>query len=250
MASKRKSAPQRKSKPAPKKPGALHDKHFPGESAGYRKARNVLLRSEIELRRQVERVAAARRKLPLGGTMREDYVFEEGSADIADTTTVSRVRLSELFGDKDTLVAYSFMYGPAMGKACPMCTSMLDGLSGQARHVAQRASLVVIAKSPIERIRAYARERGWSGLRLLSSANNAYNRDYFGEGADGSQWPSLNVFVRRNGKIHHFYHTELLFPPSDPGQNHRHVDMIWPLWNLLDFTPEGRGKDWFPKLAY
>jgi predicted dithiol-disulfide oxidoreductase (DUF899 family) len=250
MASKRKSAPQRKSKPAPKKPGALHDKHFPGESAGYRKARNILLRSEIELRRQVERVASARRKLPLGGTMREDYAFEEGTADIADTTTVRRVRLSELFGDKDTLVAYSFMYGPAMAKACPMCTSMLDGLSGQARHVAQRASLVVIAKSPIERIRAYARQRGWSGLRLLSSANNTYNRDYYGEGADGSQWPSLNVFVRRNGQIYHFYHTELLFPPAEPGQNHRHVDMIWPLWNLLDYTPEGRGKDWYPKLAY
>jgi predicted dithiol-disulfide oxidoreductase (DUF899 family) len=249
MAKKTKSKPRRASNGS-RKASALHDKHFPGESAAYRKARNGLLRSEIELRRQIESVATARRKLPLGGTVPEDYIFEEGAADIADTMTARRVRLSELFGDKDTLVAYSFMYGPAMAKACPMCTSMLDGLSGQAPHVAQRASLVVIAKSPIERIRAYARERGWSGLRLLSSAGNTYNRDYKGEGTDGSQWPSLNVFVRRNGKIHHFYHTELLFPPAEPGQNHRHVDMIWPLWNLLDYTPEGRGKDWFPKLNY
>ncbi len=158
--------------------------------------------------------------------------------------------MSELFGDKDTLVAYSFMYGPAMAKACPMCTSMLDGLNGQAPHIGQRVSLVVIAKSPLERIRAFARERGWSKLRLLSSAENTYNRDYYGEGPDGSQWPSLNVFVRQNGEIRHFYHTELLFPPAEPGQNHRHVDMIWPLWNLLDYTPGGRGKDWFPKLGY
>lgn len=250
MTSKRKSTARRKSKPAAKKPFGLHDKHFPGESAAYRKARNVLLRSEIELRRDIERVAAARRKLPLGGTVLDDYAFEEGAADIANTTTVRRVRLSELFGDKDTLVAYSFMYGPAMAKACPMCTSILDGMDGQANHVRQRVSFVVIAKSPVERIRAHARERGWSRLRLLSSANNAYNRDYFGEGADGSQWPSLNVFVRRNGKIHHFYHTELLFPPAEPGQNHRHVDMIWPLWNLLDYTPEGRGKDWYPRINY
>jgi predicted dithiol-disulfide oxidoreductase (DUF899 family) len=227
-----------------------HDKRFPGESAEYRRARDELLRQELELRRVTERVAAARRKLPLGGEVKEDYVFEEGAADLADTKTSRSVRLSELFGDKDTLVLYSFMYGPAMPQACPMCTSMLDGLSGQAQHVNQRASLAVVAKSPLERIRAYARERGWTGLRLLSSAGNTYNRDYFGEGPDGSQWPSLNVFVRRNGKVHHFYHTELLFAQADPGQNNRHVDSIWPLWNVLDFTPEGRGTDWYPKLRY
>jgi predicted dithiol-disulfide oxidoreductase (DUF899 family) len=228
----------------------LHDKRFPGESADYRKARDELLRFEMELRRSTERVAEARRKLPLGGAVREDYVFEEGAADLADTSAVQRVRLSELFGDKDTLVAYSFMYGPQMPAACPMCTSMLDGLDGEAQHVAQRVSLVVIAKSPLDRIRAYARQRGWTRLRLLSSAGNTYNRDYFGEGPDGSQWPSLNVFVRRNGTIHHFYHTELLFAQAEPGQNNRHVDSIWPLWNVLDFTPEGRGKDWYPKLSY
>ncbi|HEY8267254.1 MAG TPA: DUF899 family protein [Xanthobacteraceae bacterium] len=250
MAKKPRRKPKRTSNGSPRKAFALHDKHFPGESAGYRKARNALLRSEIELRRQIESVAAARRRLPLGGTLPEDYAFEEGAADIADTTTVRRVRLSELFGDKNTLVAYSFMYGPAMAKACPMCTSILDGLDGQYDHIRQRVSFVVIAKSPIERIRDHARERSWSQLRLLSSANNPYNSDYQGERADGSQWPSLNVFVRRNGQTRHFYQTELLLTPAEPGQNNRHVDMIWPLWNMLDYTPEGRGKDWYPKLAY
>ena len=107
----------------------------------------------------------------------------------------------------------------------------------------------MVAKSPIQRIRAVARERGWNHLRLLSSAGNTYNHDYQGENEKGDQLPSLNVFARRDGKIHHFFNTELLFAPSEPGQDGRHVDLIWPLWNLLDFTPEGRGTDWRPKLS-
>lgn len=216
---------------------------FPNEPKPYRAARNRLLRAEIALRRQVEKVAAMRRRLPAGGKLPQDYVFEEGEP-------ARRIKLSELFGDRDTLVAYSFMYGPNMAKACPMCTSMLDGLNGNAPHIAQRTNLVVIAKSPLARVLGFARGRGWSNLRLLSSAGNDYNRDYRGEGPDGAQWPMLNVFVRRRGAIRHFYGTELLFAKAEPGQNNRHVDMLWPLWNLLDFTPEGRGRDWYPKLQY
>ena len=107
-----------------------------------------------------------------------------------------------------------------------------------------------MAKSPIERIREFARSRGWKNLRLLSSASNSYNADYRGENEKGNQMPSLNVFARRNGKIFHAYNTELLFAPQEPGQDGRHVDMIWPVWNMFDFTPEGRGTDWHPKLSY
>ena len=216
---------------------------FPNETKTYRGARDKLLRAEMALRKRVEQVAAMRRKLPAGGKVPEDYAFEEGEP-------ARRVRLSELFGERDTLVAYSFMYGPRMAKACPMCTSMLDGLDGNSPHIAQRANLVVIAQSPLARMLEFARARGWSNLRLLSSAGSGYNRDYHGEAPDGSQLPMLNVFVRRKGAIRHFYGTELLFAKAEPGQNNRHVDMIWPLWNLLDFTPEGRGKDWYPKLEY
>ena len=216
---------------------------FPNEPKPYRAARNRLLRAEIALRRQSEKVAALRRRLPAGGMVPQDYVFEEGDPP-------RQVKLSELFGDRDAVVAYSFMYGPKMAKACPMCTSMLDGLNGNAPHIAQRANLVVIAKSPLARVLEFARGRGWSNLRLLSSAGNDYNRDYRGEGPEGAQLPMLNVFVRRRGAIRHFYGTELLFAKAEPGQNNRHVDAIWPLWNLLDFTPEGRGKDWYPKLQY
>lgn len=228
----------------------MHSNRFPNESDQYRQARNELLKEELELRRHVERVAAQRRRLPVGGEVNEDYLFEEGGSTLADETTVRSVRLSELFGDRDTLLVYSFMYGPAMAKACPMCTSLLDGLNGQAAHIRQRAAFAVVAKSPIKRLRGYARERAWDELRLLSSAKNSYNRDYFGESADGSQETMMNVFVRRDGKVLHFYGSELRFEPADAGQNPRHVDMLWPLWNTLDLTPEGRGSDFYPKLSY
>jgi predicted dithiol-disulfide oxidoreductase (DUF899 family) len=210
-----------------------------------------LLQGEIDLRRRVEEVAALRRQLPLGGEIPEDYVFEECPADLDAPLTVRQVALSQLFqSGKDTLVIYSFMFGPKMKAACPMCSSIIDALNSTAIHATQRLSLAVVAKSPLERVRSFARERGWSRLRLLSSAGNNYNRDYYGENAEGAQQPSLNIFVRRSGKVHHSYHSELLLVPHEPGQNQRHVDMIWPLWNLLDFTPEGRGADWYPSLTY
>jgi len=228
-----------------------HSFRFPGESDSYRAARNQLLQAEIDLRRSVEAVAALRRQLPLGGEIPEDYLFDEGAADPNHPQTVRQVSLSQLFQPgKDTLALYSFMFGPKMAAACPMCTSIIDGLNATAVNASQRMNLAVVAKSPLERLRTFARERGWSHLRLLSSAANNYNRDYYGENAEGGQQPSLNIFVRRGGKIHQFWHSELVLTPPDPGQNQRHVDMMWPLWNLLDFTPEGRGTDWYPSLTY
>lgn len=215
---------------------------FPGESADYRAARDRLVEAEIELRRSIERVAASRRELPPGGVVSEDYAFEGAHGE---------VRLSKLFEPgKDVLAIYSFMYGPEVERPCPSCTSILDSLDGTAVHVRQRINLAVVAKSPLERILAFADERGWRRLRLLSSAGNTYNRDYHGETADGAQMPMLNVFVRDGDTIRHFWGSELMNAPADPGQNERHVDLIWPLWNLLDATPEGRGKDWQPSLSY
>jgi predicted dithiol-disulfide oxidoreductase (DUF899 family) len=224
---------------------------FPGEGASYRAAREELLAAESDLRRRVEQVAELRRELPLGGELPEDYAFEEGAAGLADSTGLVSVKLSDLFREGiDTLALYSFMYGPAMKQACPMCTSFLDSLNGTAPHAGQRLNLAVVAKSPIGRIREFAYGRGWRNLRLLSSAGNTYNRDYHGENAAGGQMPVFNLFVRRDGTIYHSYATELVFRPADAGQNQRHIDMLWPLWNLLDLTPEGRGSNWFPRLAY
>ena len=224
----------------------LHNVRFPNENGEYRSARNKLLAAERDLRRQTEEVAALRRGLPPGGPVPLDYVFDEAP----QGRPARRVRLSELFGSSPTLIAYSFMFGPDDAAACPLCTSILDALDGASIYVVQRAPFVVIAKSPIDRIMRHAGDRGWRHLRLLSSHGNSYNRDYRGEDEDGSQTPSLNVFVRRDGETRHFYNTELFFAPTDPGQAPRHVDSIWPIWSLFDVTPEGRGPDWRPKLKY
>ena len=161
------------------------------------------------------------------------------------------VKLSQLFKKGDTLVAYSFMYGPRMANACPSCTSILDSLDGAAQHLAQVTNLVVIAKSPIARILEHAKRRGWSRLRLPSSQKNTYNRDYHAETSDGSQIPMLNVFIRgQQGKLRHFWGSELLQAKRESVQDPRHVDLIWPLWNVLDVTPEGRGTTFEPKLNY
>lgn len=235
---------------------ALRHLHFPGESAEYRTARNALLAEEMELRRMTERVATQRRSLPVGGALLEDYRFEGESGP---------VKLSELFSPgKDTLTIYSFMYGPERERPCPGCTHLLDALDGEAEHIAQRINLVVVAKSPLPRIAAFAGERGWRRLRLLSTAGNSYDRDYFGDSTGlaaairvqqdfkaGEEWdmPMLNVF-RRNGKaIRHCWGSEILYAPPEPDQEYRHNDALDPLWNMLDVTPEGRG-DFHPQLNY
>lgn len=220
---------------------------FPNETPAYRKARDKLLKAEIALRRQVEEVAKLRRTLPLGGAVPEDFEFDEA----ADVVGMQKVRLSELFAPgKDTLILYNYMFSLVMGNPCSMCTSILDSLEGAAPHIAQRANMAVVAKVPLPRLLTFARNRGWRNLRFLSSADNSFNRIYQGEDEEGGQNPMMHIFVRRNGKIRHFWASELFFVKPERGQNMRHVDMIWPLWNLLDLTPEGRGRDWYPRLNY
>ena len=141
------------------------------------------------------------------------------------------------------------MYGQAMERPCQLCSSMLDGLDGQVQPITQRVALAAAARSPIARIRAAAAERGWRRMRLISSAGNSYHRDYLGESPAGDQWPMLNVFNRRGGEIRHAWASELFFAPAEPGQDPRHIDMIWPLWSVLDLTAGGRG-DWRPPLDY
>jgi predicted dithiol-disulfide oxidoreductase (DUF899 family) len=227
-----------------------HSVRFPGESPSYRAARNKLLDAEIEMRRATEAVAAQRRSLPLGGEIPENYSFQE-VVRVAGGEEQRTVRISELFArGMNSLIVYNFMYGPEMARPCPLCTSIIDALDAEAPHVVQRANLAIVAKSPIKRIREFAAERGWRNTRFLSSEGTTYNRDYQGENSAGDQWPALNVFVRRGEKIYHTYNTELFFAPAEPGQDGRHVDTIWPLWNLFDFTPEGRGEKWLPKLSY
>ncbi|MDB5474564.1 MAG: hypothetical protein JWP49_75 [Phenylobacterium sp.] len=214
---------------------------FPNESAEYRAARTALLAQEIELRRHIARVAAQRRDLPPGGEVKGDYQFEgeDGPADFAG-----------LFKDKPTLVAYSYMFGPERERPCPMCTNLLGAWEGNAADLDQKVSLVVIARSPIEKLMAWKRERGWKNLRLYTDLNGNYSRDYFGVLPDGSEIPALNVFTRRDGTIRHFWSGEMGGSTADPGQDPRGAPDPAPLWSVLDMTPDGRGRDWYPKLDY
>jgi len=211
---------------------------FPGESASYRQARNKLLEAELSLRAEMERVAGLRRQLPVG-RVADVYVFQ------SDRGPVS---LAELFAPgRDTLIVYSYMFGPDSEAPCPMCSAYLDSLDGVLPHLLQRLSLAVVASAPLERLQAVARERGWRHLPLLSASGNAYQQDYYGEDADGRQLPMCNVFVRRDGCVHHFWCSEMFF--ADSPWHPRHVDLLFPLWNHLDLTPEGRGT-FFPSLTY
>ena len=222
---------------------------FPGASAQYRHARDRLLAQEAELRRVTEAVAAARRDLPPGGAVGTDYVFRGPGAD-GHRPTCGCQSCSRR--GKDTLVIYNMMFprAPDEDLPCPSCTQFLDSFDGVALHAAQRMSLAVVAKTDLPKLLAHGERRGWRHLRLLSSAGNTFNRDYHGEDADGSQAPMMNVFQRDGGTIRHFWGSELLYAPSEPGQDPRHSDSVDALWNVFDLTPGGRSDEWYPDLSY
>jgi predicted dithiol-disulfide oxidoreductase (DUF899 family) len=213
---------------------------FLNESAQYRKARTALLTEEIELRRHIERVAEMRRALPPGGEVKNyKFVSEQGPIDFAG-----------LFGGKQTLVLYSYMFGPQRERPCPMCTTLLDAWEGEGRPIMERVALAVVARSPIEKLVAFKKERGWRDLPLYSDMDGEFSRDFHAIGPKGEDFPGLNVFTRRDGTIRHFWSGEMDGTTADPGQDPRGAPDLMPLWTILDVTPEGRGKDWYPKLDY
>ncbi len=240
---------------------------FPNESVEYRHARARLLDEEVALRRAMESVAAARRALPPGGEVPEDYSFDG----LNQAGQVAKIRLSELFADgTDTLIVYHFMFPrhvnddrpqPSTGslKDLPKNRGTLPVLHGAARparsarpRISEAAGMnfAAVAKAPLDRVVAFARDRGWDQLRMLSASGNTFKRNYGGEDADGQQMPMLSVFQRgSDGRIRHFWSSEMLFAPTDPGQDPRHVGTIEPLFNLMDFTPGGRPK-WDEQLEY
>jgi predicted dithiol-disulfide oxidoreductase (DUF899 family) len=213
--------------------------HFPNESSAYRSARNALLVEEIELRRQMERVAGQRRALPPGGQIPQDFeLFSEAGP----------IRFSTLFGDKDTLMVYSMMYGPRRKSPCPNCTSLLSGWNGMAVNLRERAAIAVTARSPIERLSEFKKLRGFFNLPFFSDTAGEYTRTYVS--SDDADIPGFSVFAKRNGKIYHFYSGEMSGEMADPGQDPRGAPDLDPLWQMLDWTPEGRGVDWYPELDY
>jgi predicted dithiol-disulfide oxidoreductase (DUF899 family) len=213
--------------------------HHPNESADYRRARQALLAEEIELRRHIERVAAMRRALPPGGAVTKHYEFEgEGG----------KTAFADLFGDKPTLVIYSYMFGPQRDQLCPMCTSFMSTWEAKLPDVEQRVAFVFVARSPIERLVAAKKSRGWTKHKIYSDASGEYTRDYVSrQDADA---PGYNVFTQRDGIVRHFWSGEMGPATADPGQDPRGAPDLDPLWAILDTTPEGRGTDWYPSLSY
>lgn len=213
--------------------------HFPNESAEYRTARNALLAEEIELRRYLERVAAQRRALPPGGEIPRDFEFV-GEA--------GPLRFSGLFGDKNTLMIYSMMSGQARKTPCPSCTSFLEAWNGIVVNLRERCAIAVTARSPIDRLIEYKKQRGFNNLLFVSDMSGDYTRTYVNP--KDEDVPGFSVFSRRDGTVRHFYSGELSGATADPGQDPRGAPDLNPLWTMLDFTPEGRGADWYPKLDY
>jgi predicted dithiol-disulfide oxidoreductase (DUF899 family) len=212
---------------------------YPNDSAEYREARTRLLAEEVELRRHLERVSALRRQLPLGGQP-PDYQLQDENG--------RSVGLADLFGKHDTLVTYFWMYGPQRERPCPMCTSFLGSIDIPARDLTQRVAVAVLGRSPVERQLAFARERGWRNLKFFRVGDD-FGRDYRGLAPDGSEWPALDVWAKRDGVVRHFWGSEM-GATADPGQDARGAPDIAPLGNILDLTPAGRGHDWYPKLDY
>ena len=228
--------------------GIFRQTNLANESEEYLAKRDELRLAEIELMRQRERVADLRRRLPLGAVV-QDYVFEEGPANLnAGDTPVRKVRLSDLFtGPNRSLVVYHFMYGKKQAKPCPMCTLFIDGWNGIGHHLAQNVDAVIVAAADPKALRTHARARGWDNLRLLSCGSNTFKFDLGSEDQEGNQDSTVSVFTKDgDGKLRHFYTAH---PSMAEDLKERGIDLLCPVYNVLDLTPQGRG-NWYASFDY
>jgi len=221
---------------------ALGKTPFPGASAEYNAARTALLADEIEFRRSMTRLTERRRALPPGPVISKNYRFKDEQA--------FEVGLIDLFGDKNTLVTYFWMYGPQRQRPCPMCTNWLGAVNGNAADIKQRVALKILGRSPVDRQYAFAQERGWRDLNFVQTIGDDYAKDLGILTPDGNEYPALVVFKRDRDTVRLFWASEMTKDMADPGQDPRDAPDIASLWSVLDLTPDGRGTDWYPKLQY
>ena len=228
--------------------GTLRQTRLTNESAEYRARREELRLAEIDLMQRAERVSALRRGLPPGATI-QDYIFQEGPADLnAGDAPTRSVRLSELFSGPDrSVVVYHLMYGKKQTNPCPMCTMWIDGYNGVAQHLAQNVDFVIAAAADPPALRQHARGRGWHNLRLLSCGSSTFKYDLRSEDESGNQDSTISVFTRdRDGTLRHVYSAH---PWMAEDIKERGIDLLTPVYNMLDLTPQGRG-NWYAKLTY
>ncbi len=220
---------------AHRKPG------FPGESPDYARARQALLAEEIEFRRHMTRLVAQRQALPPGPVIEKDYRFKDEQG--------FEVGLSDLFGDKNVLVAYFWMYGPERERPCPMCTNWIGSVDGNAADIKQRVAYKIFGRSPVERQFAFAQERGWRNTDFVQTIGDDYADD-LGLLTPEGEYPALVVFRKDGDQVRVFWKSEMTGEMADPGQDPRDAPDIAALWSILDLTPQGRPADWYPKLRY
>ena len=212
---------------------------FPNESMEYRAARQALLEEEIALNERVKKVAELRRTLPTGGALKEDYVFASAN----DGTLGDEMRFSGLFGERKSLLLYSYMFGDSWDNPCPLCTSLIDGMDRASVSVVPHAGFAIVAKTCAGRLNEWAKSRGWTSITLLSAKDNTYMADYLSQKGDDEStlMTMMNVFQKNGDAIHHFWGSEM---------RGNHVDLIWPYWNLMDMTPQGRPDSSIPELGF
>jgi len=215
---------------------------FPGASPEYLAAREALLAEEIELRRHLTRVGAQRQALPPGPVIEKDYRLKDENGFDAG--------LIDLFGDKDTLVTYFWMYGPQRERPCPMCTNWLGSMNGNAADIKQRVAFKVLGRSSVDRQYLFAQERGWKDLNFIQTVGDDYANDLGLINPDGTENPALVVYRRDGDAVRLFWSSAMTREMADPDQDPRDAPDIAALWTILDLTPGGRGKSWYPKLAY
>ena len=179
---------------------------------------------------------------PPGPVIEKDYRFKDANGE--------DVGLIDLFGEHDILVSYFWMYGPQRARPCPMCTNWLGAVNGNGADIAQRVSLKILGRSPVERQLAFAAERGWTNLDFVQTVGDDYAKDLDLINDDGSENPALVVYQRDGDKVRLFWASIMTREMADPGQDPRTAPDIAPLWSILDLTPGGRGTDWYPKLSY
>jgi predicted dithiol-disulfide oxidoreductase (DUF899 family) len=210
------------------------------ESDTYRRSRDELRVAELELIDHIERVAELRRRLP-ADTSIPDY-------ELVDVDGHRAVHLSDLFTAPDrALVVYHLMYGKAQTEPCPLCTMWIDGFDAVSPHVTQNVDVAIVAAAEPAALAAHAANRGWTNLRLLSAGGSTFKYDLGSEEADGSQTEWISVFtLADDGSVRHRYSRGARLADD---RRERGIDLLSPVWHLLDLTPDGRD-DWYPSLTY
>jgi predicted dithiol-disulfide oxidoreductase (DUF899 family) len=207
--------------------------------------RKAHLEREKEITRQLDRLRAERRRLPMV-KIEKNYLFDGPNG---------KQTLRDLFQDRRQLIVYHFMFDPQWEKGCPGCTGYVDELGDLSMLNERNTSFAIISRAPLSKLEAYKALRGWT-LPLYSSFDSDFNYDFhvtldeavapreynyrsaaelalkYGEDSFKGEQPGLSVFFRLDDDLFHTYSTYA-----------RGTESLNDAYDLLDTTPYGRQED-------